>query len=318
VPHRSRDRVTSRTPERIIGAEVAPMPARLQSSLALGCVLLAAAARAPAAQSPTLDDVLGRASMHLRSWMPSLVRLVAEEDYDQRAVVSEPGRTRTFTRRLKSDVLLVTYPGTTADWMLFRDVAAVDGKPVHHEPDRLVRLFVSPSQETTDRIRAIAAESVKYHFPGDTAAATNPFLAVALLQEHYRGRLRFSLGGSDGSIGKTARVVRFEEIAPAGERREPLFGKARAKGTLWIDEPTGRILKTETWPDGQDLGLTSTTATFRFDGGLGVMVPDEMWTTWRLTGQPSFVRGTVSGIASYSRFRRFQVDAKATVTVPKP
>ena len=290
------------------------MIARVLSSLALGLLVCTSGLRLQA-QSPSLDEVLARATAQVGQSMPVLSRLVVEEAYTQRA---QQGMT-TYTRRLKSDVLLVGYPGSTADWLVFRDVLEVNGKPLGHDPQRLMKLFVAPPPDAVTQISAIVDESIRYHFPGGTSAITNPFVAIALLQPHYRDRLVFKRGGTDSAVGRGVRMVSFEEAAPSGNPPgDPLFGKGRAQGILWIEESNGRVHKTQTSPAGEGTGQPVSTTTFKFDDRLNLMLPVEMRTTWRSTAQTIGSRGNVVGVATYGHFRRFEVESTTTIASPGP
>jgi hypothetical protein len=244
------------------------------------------------------------------------VNIVAQEEYSQQARVSSPGRVMTGSRRLKSDVLFVRQPGAGGDWILFRDVFEVGGAPLPHDPERLVRLFVKPPPDAAEQIGAIAAESQKHHFAGAIAAVTNPFVGVALLQPNYRPRLRFSGGGVDRAVGRGVRAARFRELDGRADGLEPLFVEGRAEGTIWIDDVTGRVVKTEVWPHARDITQPMTATTFTFDSRLGVMVPVEMRTTWYANGSTPRSRAAVTGTATYGTFRRFEVDASMTLTWP--
>ena len=94
------------------------------------------------AQGPALDEVLGRAAAYMRTLVPRLANVVASEEYEQRttapASTATPGvihsntRFETVVRRFRSDLLLVRYPAAPADWVLFRDVMAIDGTSLRH------------------------------------------------------------------------------------------------------------------------------------------------------------------------------------------
>ena len=264
-----------------------------------------------AAQNLTLDEVLQRAQRYVAQWVPQLANIVAVEEYEQRMTLpARPLR----TLKLKSDILLVRYPGAEVDWMFFRDVTESDGRAQSSGQDRLLFLFQNQTAGTADRASRISNEAVRYSLPGATFAATNPLLTVALMQTYYQTRFRFTLGDIDRSVGPTARVIRFEEIEEIrekangeGTRRETLpvlLGAAgRVRGSTWVEQETGRILKTEA-RIGDLAQRSTTTTTFGQDERLAVMVPKEMRTTWRNDNTP------VNGTAKYSNYRRFQVSAE--------
>ena len=87
-----------------------------------------------------------------------------------------------MTRALKSDFLLVTYPGA-AKWQAFRQVLEVDGKSVRATADdvRLLQLFANPASNAFERATAIAAEGTRYNLM-EIGTLNNPLLALAFLQ----------------------------------------------------------------------------------------------------------------------------------------
>lgn len=275
-------------------------------------VALACLASAPArsAQPPALADVVARIGAYVRDSVPALANIVAVEEYVQRAIA--PGSTSGARRprQLTSDFLLVRYPGAD-EWMVFRDVSQVDGKPIRQPTDRLLKLFAQPTGTAADQAAAIAAESARYSLPGGSFAVTNPLVAVALLHPYYHPRLRFTSGAEERSLGAGVRAVRFQELDQRpGEKLDTLFGPlGRVRGIVFVDETSGRIVKTDTRFAG---GMSSTTTTtFAFDARLGLMLPAEMRTTWGYTGT------TVTGLATYGQFRRFDVQTETAVSPNK-
>jgi hypothetical protein len=276
-----------------------------------------------AAPNPSLDDLLKQAQTYVAQWVPQLANLVAVEEYEQKMTLqAQPPR----TLRLKSDVLLVGYPGSASVWMFFRDVAVADNQTIGTNQDRILYLFANQTADAAERAGRISNESLRYSLPGASVSVTNPLLTAALVQAYYQPRLRFSLGDTDRSVGPSARILRFEEIEEikrttdakdtqekAGAKNAPretlpaLLGEAgRVKGSVWIDTESGRILKTEA-RIGDLAGRASTTTTFAMDEKLGVMVPKEMRTSWRHDNTP------VNGTARYSNYRRFQVTADTPI-----
>ena len=78
------------------------------------------------------------------------------------------------------------------------------------------------------------------------------------------------------------------------------------RGLVWIDEGTGRVMKTELRIGSRSTPTTITT-TYTFDADLGINVPVEMQ-DWYPDGN-----GEIRGIATYGRFRRFQVSTNEAV-----
>ena len=280
---------------------------------ACGALVILATATTPSAQEAILAQLLARTGSYVRDSIASLANVVAVEDYVQRlvdnsAMARNEGLGPEASRRLRSDLLLVRYPGDELRWMAFRDVAEVNGTAVKYAGDRLVKLFSEGSNVTSEKAGAIQAESTGYHMAGASYAVTNPFVGVSIAQPSYQPRFRFSLGDADRSLGARVRIVRFQELTEQGGKKlAPLFGAAgRARGSLWVEEDTGRIVKTDTRFVADASTATSTT-TFAFDARLGLMLPAEMRTTWRSTRTT-----TVSGVATYGSFRRFEVHTESS------
>jgi hypothetical protein len=283
-----------------------------------------------AGQAPSVEDVLARLAAYVTDFIPRFANVVAVETYEQRATegaisavsAAASGNTGVVTGsrlpmtwRLKSDILLVRYTLAELDWMMFRDVAEVEGKPVRHEQDRLLRLFASPTADSAQRAARISIESARFHVPGGSVAVTNPLLVLALMQPHYLPRLRFAVGDEERSLGPGVRVIQFDEREAGDDRQSgdalpPLLGDTgRVRGKVWVEVSTGRILKTEA-RIGPPRNVTTTITTFAFDERLGLTVPAEMRTTWR------YDRWPVNGVATYGEFRRFEVQTESVIEAP--
>ena len=288
------------------------------------------------AQATSLDDTLSRMATYVGDYVQQFANIVAVETYEQRinnnTDVNPPGvfsgsPRAPIVRRLRSEVLLVRYPAPELDWMIFRDVAEVNGQRFVGAEGRLIGLFGEPAPDAVQRAGQIAFESAKYHIPGASFAVTNPILVVALAQAHYQPRLQFKLGGEERSLGAGVRIVAFEERKgpqpPAdtnsgGRQGSPsLLTEGPVRGSIWLEVATGRIVKTEA-RIGSGRDLSTTIATFAPDQRLGIMVPREMRTTWVLREPDSLRQLIVNGIAKYAEFRRFAVRTDSPViTLPQ-
>ena len=252
------------------------------------------------AQNPALQELLDRGTEQVMDFVARFSNVVAEETYVQE--MNRPRKKRT----LRSDLALVRYPGAT-QWMLFRDVYEVDGKPVRGEAEaqRILRLFQEPPRDAVRRASDIARVGAAYNLL-DIGTINHPLLAIAMLQPDYRPHFRFNLAGLEKELGPRVRTVRFQEF------QRPTIMKANANsdlpvhGLLWIDEVTGRIVKTEI-----EFGFLRTppevVTLFKFDEELGLNVPVEM-RDWYPDGA-----GELRGVATYGKFRRFQVRTEEAV-----
>jgi hypothetical protein len=79
-----------------------------------------------------------------------------------------------------------------------------------------------------------------------------------------------------------------------------------SRGLMWVDEETGRIVKTRL-QIGPFRVPPEIVTTYRRDEDLGIDVPGEMrdWYPDR--------NGDIQGVATYGRFRRFQVKTEETI-----
>lgn len=264
--------------------------------------VLWAGARPIAADDPDLQTVLDRATAYVSKFIGEFQNVVAEEVYVQE--MSSPRRKRT----IKSDFLFVKYPDVEAA-MALRDPFEVDGKPVRDaaQADRMMKLFTSPVPNAVLRARALAEEGARYNIL-DIGTVNNPVLAMVFLQANYRPRFRFNLAGIEKSLGPTIRTVRFEEFRIPSILRTGANQDMLSRGLIWVDEQTGRVARTRL-----QIGSLRTppeiVITYRHEPELGIDVPAEM-RDWYPDGR----FGDIRGVATYGRFRRFQVVTEESIT----
>jgi hypothetical protein len=249
-------------------------------------------------QNAKEDELLSKAGDYVLKFVDQFSNVVAEETLVQETTI--PRRKRT----LKSDFLLVRYPGD-AQWQAFRDVAEVDGKPVRDKQERITKLFLEPAQSAMRRARELMEAGSRYNLL-DIGTLNNPLLAMAFLQPAYRERFRFNLAGLDKKLGPTVRTVQFQEYKVPSLIKGNGNQDILSRGLAWIEEDTGRVVKTELRIGGRSSPISIITS-FKLDEDLGINVPFEM-RDWYPDGQ-----GEIRGVASYGRFRRFQVRTEEEV-----
>jgi hypothetical protein len=277
-------------------------------------VLLWTSAAAPQAQDPDLQTLLDRATVQVVDFVNRFSNVVAEEVYVQETIRPREKRT------LRSDLAFVLYPGAT-QWLVFRDVYEVDGQSVRSEAeqDRIMRLFLEPPRDAVQRAVEITRAGSRYNLL-DVGTINNPLLAVALLQPAYRTRFRFNLAGLEKDLGPRVRTVRFQEIQRPTILKRNANGDLPVWGLMWIDELTGRVVKTEL-DVGQPRTPLEVVTLFKFDEELGLNVPAEM-RDWYPDGGgepalpgslPNLSPSTLRGVATYGKFRRFQVRTETEI-----
>jgi hypothetical protein len=263
-------------------------------SLALGVI----APPSAAAQDNKVEALMARTAAYVAQFVNRFSNVVAEETLVQETTV--PRRKRT----MRSDFLLVRYPGD-AQWQAFRDVTEVDGKPVRDKEERLSKLFLEPASSALRRARDLQNAGARYNLL-DIGTLNNPLLVMAFLQDVYRERFRFTLAGLEKKLGPAVRTVQFQEwklptIIKANGNQDVL-----TRGLVWVEEDTGRVVKTELRIGGRS-SPTSIVTLYRFDDELGTSVPVEM-RDWYPDGT-----GEIRGVATYGRFRRFKVETSEEV-----
>jgi hypothetical protein len=246
------------------------------------------------AQAPKVEDVIARGTLYAHRFVDRFSNVVAEERYEQET--TSPRRKRV----LVSDFLLVRYHGDEL-WQSFRDVAEVDGTPVRDREDRMIKLFLEPPGGALTRAAEIAAAGARHNL-ANVGTISNPLLVMGFLQRHYVDRFRFNLAGLEKELGPDVRTVRFVEFRRPTVLRTNSNGNLASSGLIWIEEGTGRVVKTEL-----QIGASRVTTDYAFDEELGINVPAVMEDRYPQA------RGEFRGRATYGKFRRFQIRTEEKV-----
>lgn len=248
------------------------------------------------AQSVDFNVLRSRVARSARRLITQLSDVVTEEEYDQRFINSSR------KRHLKSDFLLVAYPGQKELVMVFRDVREVDGKPVRDKDDRITKLFIEPFNNAIRRAQDIHRDGLRHSVAN--GRLMDPLQVIAYLQSEYQGGFKFSLGDRASNLGPDIREI---SLTPT-----PARGKIAKPARAWVSETTGEVVKTEL-RSGFGARAEFTITTFGQDPVLKIRVPLEMKDELPRIGGDDFF-----GTAKYSNFRRFEVRTEAEVQVPDP
>lgn len=259
----------------------------------------------------SLEELLARAGAYVESFQRNFGSVVAEERYEQ-TMRRAPGSNTTSVQRggsgptqtvLVSDFLLVQVPGE--GWLPFRDVFERDGKQIRDREERLAKLFLGGSRNAIDQARAIMNEGARYNIGNIERNINTPTLPLPFLTM-LKGRFTFKLvKREDDDPGE---VIEFKEtgrptfITTAGNRDLPVNGR------FWVDARDGTVLRTEL--HAVDTSVEAhITVNYELDAGTGLRVPARMDERYRRGRDPNEVRG----VATYSRFRRFQVSTSEEI-----
>jgi hypothetical protein len=260
-------------------------------------------------QDPPYDvgALVDRAVTYVERYQQNFGSVVSEERYEQRlrriaiaggSSVQQRGGSGPQETTLVSDFLLVEVKGE--GWLPFRDVFERDGKPVRDREARLATIFLKGGRNAFDQARAVMDEGARYNIGNINRNINTPTLALAFLTERHRHRFEFKLGKREDSDPGVP--IDFREkgrptfIATTGGRDLPVSGR------FWISEADGTVLRSQL--DALDTGVEAhITVTYQKDDGIGLFVPARMEERYRRPRDPM----EVYGVATYSRFRRFQV-----------
>jgi hypothetical protein len=276
-----------------------------------GALTLALASSVLHAQSE-VGAILDRAGAYVDQFQRRFGSMVTEERYEQSVQDSIPlgARARPQWERvtLVSDFLLVQVPGE--GWLPFRDVFERNGQKLRDREERLAQLFLNGSSRSSfEQARQIMLEGARYNIGSIERTINVPTLPLLYLTPAHRDRFTFELGKRDAQDGT---AVEFREV------RGPTYisdrtGKAMpSTGRFWLDEATGAVRRTEL--DVVDpLVEAHIKVNYRLDDGLALWVPVRMEERYRNRSNASEVRG----VATYSRFRKFQVNTSEELAPSK-
>ncbi|HEY6508062.1 MAG TPA: hypothetical protein VIY56_08605 [Vicinamibacterales bacterium] len=278
--------------------------------VACACVVAGASSRAQQEEAGGSAFLLVlKAGAYVEAFQKSFGSMVAEERYEQ-TIRPAPSSNARSNRSglgetvLRSDFLLVQIPGE--GWLPFRDVFERDGKMVRDREERLAKLFLSESgsRPALDRAKSIMDEGARYNIGNVNRNINVPTLVLTLLTPVHRTRLRYELGKADeyGTAIEYKETSQPTYITTTGGRSLPVYGK------FWVDEQSGTIRRTEL--HAVDTSVEAhITVFFEHDAGAGLVVPVRMEERYRRARDPN----EVHGVATYSRFRRFQVSTSEAI-----
>ena len=269
----------------------------------------------PAAQAPSLNDVLKRSAAYVEEFRKQLSEIVAEETYRQE--LTGTGRFSNSLlvnppRILKSDLLLIK-PADADRYVELRDVFEKDGEPVRDREARLEALLRDPSGNAGGRIADIVAESAKYNLGGIQRNINTPLMALQFLDADYQPRFKFKHVDKQKPVFNDARdkaineatvfrvstemwTIEYQERQRATVIRRPDGRDLPAHGRFWINPANGSVLISELIVDGGGV-IATVTVSYQSEPLMGFLVPIEM--------RESYVARSerISGHAVYSKFR---------------
>ena len=276
------------------------------------------------AEEPSLENVLQRAAAYVAEFSQQLSGIVAEETYTQQVrELTTRSSAVALERLLRSDLLLVR-PDSSDRYIEFRDVFEVNGKAVRDRDDRLMRLFVEPGADA-NQVKNIIDESARYNIGNIPRNINTPMLPLYFLQSAQQHRFKFkrarrggpALSGYDAPSGVAATfrvsteawIIEFDETRRSTVIRTNDGRDFPASGRFWIVPDTGAVLMTELVMDSRAVrGVID--VSYQSEPLLGFRVPVEMRERYVTRNE------RVEGVATYGRFRQFQVRTDENIAIP--
>jgi hypothetical protein len=239
---------------------------------------------------PVPPELRYRTGTYVAGVVNGLANVVAQEEFE----LSKPNR------RVTSDLLLVRYPGSQRDLISYRDAVRLNGAPIAGREERLLDLFVKPTERLREQARQIMLGAEAY-----VPSMFNPIFVLGFLQTDFQPRFDLTVNDAGSDWPREVKAVTFVEVGRPTLLRTGAFGDidAPTSGTAWIEQGTGRVLQTEL-QIGRGKSLPTMVTKFRLDERLQITVPTEMRTQ------------NPDGVATYANFRRFGVETDTRIPTP--
>jgi hypothetical protein len=197
----------------------------------------------------------------------------------------------------------------------------VDGVPVRDRDDRLKRLFLNPGPATQAQLDAIRDESARHNIGPFERTINMPLLPLKFLSLRNRSRFRFKLANGPIVSGVQTWRVDYKELFGPTMISDRANRDIFARGWFLVDQLTGAIVESNLTVE-ESSYQAAVVVKYRREATLGMWVPAEMKETYKMPRTRAMSQGvsfetTLEGVATYSKFRRFQVKTEEIVTVPK-
>lgn len=281
-----------------------------KSAWLIGAAVAASIMNSHAQESRALDRVLSLLDSYLVSYEKDLSVVIADENFLQEVesapvlqgprAIGAPPRSR---RQLTSEVAFFWLNGEM-DWLGFRRVLRVDGKPVKKPGIPLKKLLELIGAGATEARWAI--EEASKHNLGTARTINTPSLPLYLLHRRHRERFHVSVDADvDRVNGRPTAVWHFDEFQSPSLVRFGDVGDLESHVRAWVDSENGSLWRAEVRLKPQVKVNTPplVRVEFRRNKTLGILVPVELY-------EEFIAAGKGNGRAVYSNFRRFETSGK--------
>ena len=261
-------------------------------------------------QTAELDAVLQRATAYVTGYEAELGNLIGNEEYLQTWTNGRPARKT--SRRTTSDVLIIQ---VGKEWAALRKVNRVNGMKVQKTEEGFGEAFGNTAADNSKRLVQMKTESGEHNLGDVVRDINSPTFALKVLRESEVWRFSFEHTGTEKVDGAAVWVIGFMErglqTLVRGERGELLH----STGRLWVEQATGRVLKTEFRvenPYSKQPVRARTEVSYSRARTLDLLVPKTMTEHYDTAGS------VIQCFADYSNFRRFEVNVKFDFGPTKP
>lgn len=275
------------------------------------------------AQQPDLETVLSRAGDYVQAYERTLGMVIAREEYVQRVpsggptnIPSAPGIAGNFRtpyriadheRRLHSDYMMIRLPDED-QWVGFRAVVEVDGRPVRDRLERLQDVLTGSVSETVELWRRLSAESARYNIGGVNRNTNVPTFALLVVRPDHQDRFEFEHTGNDRIESLDVWVISYRERSSptliANLQQEDVF----SHGRMWVDPSDGRVVRTEVKTGDKTSALRSE-VTVRYQPNVEL----DMWVPRDMKEHYQAGDSKIDADARYSDYQRFNVSVDTTI-----
>jgi VWFA-related protein len=252
-----------------------------------------------------LNPVLQQVGRYVANYGEEASLIIAVEHYRQHydgAPLGEPAE-----RNLVAELALVK-TSDAIGWVGFRDVVAVDGKPIPDRQDRLMGLFREGTPDVA-RARSIANESARFNLGPTRRNFNDPTAALLFFLPGNQARFTFTPKGATSIEGVDVMEIDFREKSNPTLIRTTDGRDVASQGTIWVVPTDGTVVRTRLIVSGfAGMGSSARVeATFGRDKRLGLWLPVKM--TERHEGR---LGTAVTATATYGDFKRFETSTSAT------
>jgi hypothetical protein len=278
---------------------------------AIPVVVLMVVAR-PAADEPSLEDVVRRMGAYVRTYGEKASIVVATERFTQHVNGSRP--VPIDHRVTVADFAIVKAEGL-GGWVGFRDVVEVDGARITDHQDRLLQVL-SASSGGIDEARRLSDESARFNVGPILRNFNVPTTALFFFRPQNLDRFKFTRkkAAQDGIW-----EIAFRETDRPTLIRTPEGRSVPSEGSVWVNAADGIVVRTRLrmgmteigMPrsmNARDSGSAQIDVTYRRVAALDMWLPETMTESYEGSQGASWERTTTE--ARYSEYRQFQTSVR--------